>query len=103
MINQKIIEILNNLETRLKEKSDILDTYIEENKGKMRESQLRYKKSGIRIAREEIRLLIKDLKEEINDLYQLCLDEINEGSSIENECYLCEDSIKQLIEENATK
>jgi hypothetical protein len=41
-----------------------------------------------------------NLKEEIMDLYQLCLDEIDEGGSIENECYLCEDSIKQLIEEN---
>jgi hypothetical protein len=64
MNNQKTIEVLNNLEARLKAKSDILDSYIEENKGKMRESQLRYKKSGVRLAREEIRLAIKDLKEE---------------------------------------
>jgi hypothetical protein len=39
------------------------------------------------------------LKEEIYDLWQLCIDEIEEGSSIENECSLCENSIDDLIDD----
>ncbi len=38
------------------------------------------------------------LKDEIYDLFQLCLDEIEEGESQENEIYLCQESIRQLIE-----
>jgi len=36
-------------------------------------------------------------KEEIQDLFQLCLDEIEEGGSIWNECSLCENGINELI------
>ena len=44
-----------------------------------------------------------NLKEDIMNLYQLCLCEIEEGGSIESEIYSCENDIKQLIEENDTK
>lgn len=40
-----------------------------------------------------------NLKEEVNDLVQLCWDEIEEGASPTNEIYLCIESIKQLKEE----
>jgi hypothetical protein len=36
-------------------------------------------------------------KDEIIDFYQLCLDEIEGGASIDNEIYLCKDSIEDLI------
>ena len=36
-------------------------------------------------------------KEEIIDLYQLCLDEIADGGSSFNEIHLCRESIEQLI------
>ena len=56
---------------------------------------------------EEFRKLINrkvsehpKLKEEILDLYQLCLDEIEEGGSRENEIYLCLSSIEDLIEKS---
>jgi len=39
-----------------------------------------------------------DLKDEIQDLFQLCEDEIEAGESPDNEIYLCQDSIEQLIE-----
>lgn len=38
-------------------------------------------------------------KEEMLDLYGLCIDEIEAGGSPDNEIYLCRDSIEQLIEE----
>lgn len=38
------------------------------------------------------------LKEEIIDLYQLCLDEISEGGSEMNEVELCISEINNLIE-----
>jgi hypothetical protein len=38
------------------------------------------------------------LTEEISDLYQLCLDSIEEGESKENEISLCRNSIMQLLE-----
>lgn len=38
-------------------------------------------------------------KEEMLDLYSLCIDEIGEGASRDNEIYLCRDSIEQLLEE----
>jgi hypothetical protein len=38
-------------------------------------------------------------KEEILDLYSLCVDEIEEGGSPDHEIYLCRDSVEQLIEE----
>jgi hypothetical protein len=36
-------------------------------------------------------------KEEIIDLYQLCIDEIADGGSAFNEIHLCKESIEQLI------
>lgn len=39
------------------------------------------------------------LKEEVDDLIQLCFDEIEEGGSIEHEIDLAIDSIDQLLEE----
>jgi hypothetical protein len=39
-----------------------------------------------------------ELKEEIKDLYQLALDEIEEGNSLQNEIHLCYESINDLIE-----
>ena len=41
-----------------------------------------------------------NLKEEILDLYQLAIDEIDEGGSATHEIELCQESIKQLIDEN---
>lgn len=38
-----------------------------------------------------------DLKDEILDLYQLCLDEIEQGGSEQNEIYLCQSSIEELL------
>ncbi len=38
-----------------------------------------------------------EYKSDIRELYQLCLDEIEEGVSVENECSLCESSIIELI------
>lgn len=40
------------------------------------------------------------LKEEILDFYQLAIDEIDEGGSATHEIELCQESIKQLIDEN---
>ena len=42
------------------------------------------------------------LKEEINDLLELCADEIEAGESHENEVQLCINSIDDLIEEYLT-
>lgn len=39
------------------------------------------------------------LESEIWDFYYLCLDEIDEGNSVDNEISLCLSSIKQLIED----
>lgn len=38
-------------------------------------------------------------KGEALDLFQLCLDEIEQGGSPDNEISLCEESINQLLEE----
>lgn len=37
-------------------------------------------------------------KDEVNDLLQLCFDEIEEGGSSANEIQLCRTSIEQLLE-----
>jgi hypothetical protein len=37
-------------------------------------------------------------KEEMLDLYSLCIDEIEQGGSPENEIYLCMSSIDDIIE-----
>lgn len=39
------------------------------------------------------------LKSEVEDLVQLCRDEIEEGGSETHEIQLCTESIKQLLEE----
>lgn len=36
--------------------------------------------------------------EEVEDLYQLCIDEIEAGASMENEIQLCISDIKQILE-----
>ena len=36
-------------------------------------------------------------QEEIRDLYQLCLDEIEEGGSVEHEVSLCRSDIEEVI------
>ncbi len=41
-----------------------------------------------------------DKAEEIQGLYQLCLDEIEQGESKEHEIELCIESINQLFEED---
>jgi len=38
-------------------------------------------------------------KDEILDLYQLCLDEIEDGGSVQHEISLCAEDIRQRIEE----
>lgn len=40
------------------------------------------------------------LKKEVDDLVQLCFDEIEQGGSIEHEIDLAIDSIDQLLEED---
>ena len=39
-------------------------------------------------------------KEQIVDFWYLCQNEISEGASVQNEIYLCMDSVEQLIEGN---
>jgi hypothetical protein len=41
--------------------------------------------------------LYPEYKSEIMEFYQLCLDEIEQGGSVEHECSLCESSIIELI------
>lgn len=41
-----------------------------------------------------------ELLHEINDLIQLCKDEIEQGESPEHEIQLCIEDIRQLIENN---
>lgn len=55
---------------------------------------------------KELKQFVKDFilehPEHYNDaweLYQLCLDEIEQGGSPDNEISLCEESINQLLEE----
>lgn len=43
--------------------------------------------------------LYPEKKTEILDFWVLCKDEISEGASVQNEIYLCRDSIEQLIKE----
>ena len=37
------------------------------------------------------------LADEINDFFQLCMDEIELGGSVQNEIDLCENSVNELI------
>lgn len=41
-----------------------------------------------------------NLKEQIEDLLQLAIDEIENGASISNEIHLCMSDIQELIKEN---
>lgn len=41
--------------------------------------------------------LFPEYKSEIMELYQLCLDEIEQGGSVEHECSLCECEIAELV------
>jgi hypothetical protein len=50
--------------------------------------------------KKEIQRLISEYpnhKEEILDFYDLAFSEIEEGSSVQNEIYLCLESIKDLV------
>ena len=47
----------------------------------------------------EITAQYPDLDEEISDLYDLCLNEIEEGGSEQHEIHLCKTDIDQLVEE----
>lgn len=50
--------------------------------------------------KKEIQRLISvypNHKEEILDFYDLALSEIEDGSSVQNEIYLCLESIKDLV------
>jgi hypothetical protein len=51
---------------------------------------------------KELRAVIAkypQLKEQVNDFYQLCRDEIEEGGSPDHEMDLCRGSVRELIEE----
>ncbi len=37
------------------------------------------------------------LKQQIIELYELAITEIEDGNSVDNEIYLCEEGIKELI------
>lgn len=39
-----------------------------------------------------------EYESEIRDFYQLCLDEIEQGGSVEHEISLCRSDIEELIE-----
>ena len=39
------------------------------------------------------------LKDQVNDLFQLCKDEIEEGGSVEHEIELCYGSVRELVDE----
>lgn len=41
-----------------------------------------------------------DLRSDIRGLYRLCLDEIEDGGSVEHEIELCINDIEELIDEN---
>ena len=53
----------------------------------------------IKWARERTKSCPK-LKDEINDLLQLAIDEIEEGASVSNEINLCMSDINELLKEN---
>jgi hypothetical protein len=58
-------------------------------------------KMNIATVEEHAKKFVKehpDFADEVNDLIQLCKDEIEEGESVEHECELCIISIDQLIE-----
>lgn len=51
---------------------------------------------------EDLRAVIAkhpQLKEQVNDLFQLCKDEIEEGGSEMHEIELCRGSVQELVDE----
>lgn len=65
---QFAIEQLNKLDSVLQSKYEILSNMQQEYLGKMKEGQLASKKSGLRLAKEEIRRDIKDLEQKLSEL-----------------------------------
>jgi len=52
--------------------------------------------------REDLRAIVAkypQLKDEVNDFYQLCQDEIEEGGSEQHEIELCRGSVQELVDE----
>lgn len=62
------IEQLNKLDSVLQSKYEILSNMQQEVLGKMKEGQLESKKSGLRLAKEEIRRDIKELEQKLSEL-----------------------------------
>ena len=51
---------------------------------------------------QELRVVIAkypQLKEQVNDFFQLCKDEIEEGGSPDHEMQLCRGSVQELVDE----
>ncbi len=52
--------------------------------------------------RQDLRAIITkypQLKGQVNDFFQLCKDEIDEGGSPTNEIDLCRNSVQELVDE----
>jgi len=62
------IEQLNKLDSVLQSKYEILSNMQQEFLGKRKEEQLASKKSGLRLAKEEIRRDIKELEQKLSEL-----------------------------------
>lgn len=62
------IEQLNKLDSILQSKYEILSNIQKGFLGKMKEGQLAFKKSGLKLAKEEIRRDIKELQQKLSEL-----------------------------------
>jgi hypothetical protein len=62
------IDLLNFLDSKLQAKYEILTNMQQEYIGKMKEGQLASKKSGLRLAKEEIRRDLKVLQQQLKEL-----------------------------------
>lgn len=62
------IEQLNKLDSILQSKYEILSNMQQEYLGKMKEGQLASKKSGLRLAKEEIRRNIKEFEQKLSEI-----------------------------------
>ena len=67
-IIQAQIDLLNSLNSKLQAKYEILTNMQQEYIGKMKEGQLASKKSGLRLAKEEIRRDLKELQQQLKQL-----------------------------------
>jgi hypothetical protein len=67
-IIQAQIDVLNSLDSKLQAKYEILTNIQQEYIGKMKEGQLASKKSGLRLAKEEIRRDLKELQQQLKQL-----------------------------------